>query len=854
MYNIFVKATLNEIESPTIDLGNLALVEAFPYEESYHRRERPSIVVYSPPRIRVKVDGKRIGKSSLPIDLIKRDIATKRATVTFADTFQKHISYDIDKPLIQPDVRILKSINELSLLRTDYTCLSQIKLKHKSESAEHLLERALKDKRDIVFTERDTKSRARSYVKLVADYCLGSKELGTKALVIFPSNALYQEQLSEIVDYLWKVDRHHGITLGIMPSPTPYAEPYLNLEKANRVEREAKISPNVALSCPSCGKLGKYVVIRLQDLNVEGCVECGFSPSVTKTLANKLKVEKTDIKHLDLDEERSEAYIKTAEERHGPFPCYTPVLLNAVLHCPKCDWTLIPAHRINPDTEEEEQVFACPKCGVFIDFISFTLMKLRCFPPDIVLMSAPVCRWLFQTTRGSLFNNFYGKVRLCNKCGRVHAISKPIGRVNENLVKDVLCYIRDNFPSALREAHEQYLKFRHEKRRRGTIRESFVELVQTEEHLDKLRTKILSFGGTIDTDVKNWIKKRLENLQSKLKLLRLEGKTSRGSEVLKEHARVKKEIAELRQELNEKEVLITKLETQIKQIRGKAEWQAKCIPLIKMINVIFVSLGLKWTCAYLQHQELTDSFSEAKRQIEQIKETLKELSQRDEAIERLSKEKDVADVELSFIEEEINALNALKEDYEKVVEVILELRDKLSLDTGDLFTIFSLDDAVSVIREKLSSINFSLYKIVLEYEKAKEGYDEMKKEWKNRIEKWIFERLYEKEMSVIEIENTIDDAIACLKGCGFIDHLYSVTSRGQRFLKGDKTQINSCKCGGSYQQVMIKPRYVVFDDFHRLWFNRFDTMREEPALRLLKKIKKETNARLIVSLRNPQMK
>lgn len=855
MYDIFVTATLNEIESPAIDLGDLALVEAFPYEESYHRQEKMLIIVHSPPRISVKLDGKRIGKSPLPITVIRRDVATKRPSVTFADTFVKYISYDIDKPLIQPDVRILKSINKLSLIKADFLSLPQIQLKHKSKSAEHCLERALKnDENDIVFTERDTRSRAESYIKPITDYCLRSEELGTKAVVIFPSNALYQEQLSKIVDYLWKINKHHEVTLGLMPSPTPYAEPYFDLEKANRVEKEAKISPSMALPCPSCGRLGKYVMIRLQDLNVGGCVECGFSPSVAKTVARKLKVDKTDVKNLDLDEERSEAYIRTAKERYGPFPYYTPVLLNSVLHCPKCEKILIPVYRINPDTEEEEQALACPKCGLSIDFVSFTLMKLRCFPPDIVLMSAPICRWLFQTSRGSLFNNFYGKVRLCNKCGRMHTISKPIGRVDENLVKHVLYYVRDNFPSHLREAHEQYLEFRHEKRRRGAIKESFVELVQAEEQLDKLRTKVLSLGGTIDTNVKKWIKKRLENLESKSKLLELEGVTSRRSEMLKEQARVKKEIVELRRELKEKEVLVNKLEAQINKIRGKAEWQAKFTPLIKIIHVVLVLLGLKWTSTYLRHQELSDSLSQAQRQIKQIKKTLQELSRRDETIKKLRKEKALAEIELRFVEEEIKSLHALKEDYENVVDVILGLGNKLSFDIGDLFTISTIDEAVGVIRKELCSINFSLYKILVEYEKAKEEYDEMKKEWRKRIEKWIFERLYEKEMSVIEIENTIDDAIACLKGCGFIDHLYSVTSRGQRFLKGDKTQINSCKCGGSYQRVMIKPRYIVFDDFHHLWFSRFDTMREEPALRLLRKIKKETNARLIVSLRRPQMK
>ncbi|MEM2145873.1 MAG: hypothetical protein QW279_10965, partial [Candidatus Jordarchaeaceae archaeon] len=458
-YEIFASATFNDTNSPTISLGKFALVEAFPYEREYFKTENPLFVIYSSPKLTIKIDEKSLHSGLLPFTIFRIKTRAKKHKVVFDGKLIKAVSYKSAEAPAKTEIRFF-SIDSPFLIREE-TPLSLSNQKDPNLNAAVLKKiLAESDKHDIFFIESDASLRTESYMLPIIDFCLNSKRLGTKAIIIFPSNVLYQEQITKIIDCIRKISDQHKITIGLMPFPTPYAEPYLNLEKAEIAEEQSKISPNIAMPCPICGKSGKYVILKLRDSNIFACAICGLSSTAKIIISKILRVNKELITNFVLDEIRLEAYVKTQEERYGPFTCYIPTLLNLIIPCPQCGEILIPAYRMDLESEEEEHCLVCVGCGFFLDFLSFTLMKSRSFPPDIVLISANLCHWLFETPKGGLFNNFYGKIQMCDTCGRIQTLSKPIGRINEDFLRALLQYLADNFPFSLQTFHDQYLELR----------------------------------------------------------------------------------------------------------------------------------------------------------------------------------------------------------------------------------------------------------------------------------------------------------------------------------------------------------------------------------------------------------
>lgn len=828
LYNISGYATFNKISSQLIDIGKFGIVEAFTYEKIHFINEEPLLLVYCPPKVKIRVNDNQITNKYLPYALLYLNPEMNEHFIYIENEFFKKITINlkekvpktfiapflIEKLIIDKDKQYFPKFNDFSLITS-------------------IIKELISDPstKDILFVNHSSKNRAKSYMMFIEETLKGEFEFGTKAIIIFPSNGLFQDQISEIIKCIMKIDKSRNFTVGLFPSPTPYKKMFFNLNKALWVEENQRISPNIPLICPKCEKSGEFVITRINEQNILICMSCNCTFLNGQELIETLKIEGELIKGFDLDEFEKKIYVKGQNHRYGPYNYYIPILFNLVLKCPKCGDNLIPACKKGSDFEKEKHFLLCITCGLNLDFFIFTLNMFKEFMPNLIITSFNFIRWLFNTPRGEQFNYLHGKIRMCNKCGRVHPLAKEIWHLEEDFLTIALHYIKNQFPILLLEYYNEHNRYLQKKKKKSKIIQSFSILLEIENTFDNFKKNIINIGIDIEENIEEWFNEQDEFIS------------------INETNLITIKINQQKNELRKCREEFDKLELQINSIKDNLKWQKKFKPLLKFIYIILNSLKVKWEPLIIKYEKLEKDYLIFQIKIEEIETVL--ISLQDEA---LTKDKKIEESyklkQFDLLNLEIKNIKNLENIYRTLLINIKKLLTELNLEYNSLSSLNDIEKTIILIRNYISLRNKSLYRSFLEDQKSEEIYDHLRSSWKKKIVDWMFEKINTQESYAGDILSQINDVVNCLKVCGFINHLYQITSKGLRYLEGDFKLISSCQCGGNYNDFESKLKLIVFDDVHQYWINHFDNIRKDQVFELIQKIKRKLPTKLLICSRD----
>ena len=168
--------------------------------------------------------------------------------------YKNHIIFDEQIPPMVFGENVMKAYDEIGMSENFAEIVSKkykslYKFQYDSINAINL---SIKSKSDsgVLISTRTGGGKTEAFLFPVIDYCLNSKEEGTKAIVFYPTKALANDQTSRMVEWLYNVneflkttDNPKKITVGICHGSVP---------KSDKSSEWQTYWQGIPLKCPKC--------------------------------------------------------------------------------------------------------------------------------------------------------------------------------------------------------------------------------------------------------------------------------------------------------------------------------------------------------------------------------------------------------------------------------------------------------------------------------------------------------------------------------------------------------------------------------------------------------------------------
>jgi len=418
-YKIFVNSEYHDIKSKNYEVGSFILFDYQKYSTEN------SLFCLIPDGIICKFNEEEIWHPKfIPVILLKLEKDENILTI-------KNREVIINKN---------KLLNSERLSLDDYSKEYKIKT-NLEEKINEIKNNIKKEKYDLYIEDIDEDS----LVKIIKNIIEKIEIQNT--IFIIPYNILFQNYLNEIFNAIY-----HQITLininkkiAFLAYPIPYIGPIENLDSAINVYKHKEAYPIVYTTCPKCNQYGTFKFIYYQNIIYEFCKNCGFIKYYIKNKNKKIP------KNLELEIKK---YLDNSKLNNN-IKIFNPIVLNILLTCPKCKSYLIPSIL---ESKNKKNFLICPECDLLIDNVSFTLNEIKENIYDYAFMTPIIFDWLNK--KGDRFENFWGRIKVCDSCGSLFSLEKVFKNISENILFEVLNFINENYPNDLIKIKEKIKKLR----------------------------------------------------------------------------------------------------------------------------------------------------------------------------------------------------------------------------------------------------------------------------------------------------------------------------------------------------------------------------------------------------------